>query len=141
LGRIKIIIQGNPLYTFAYQVSARDINYGGHMGNDAFVSLLQEARIQWLRTLGYSSEMQIEGLGWIQADLQILYLGECFMGDHLQVQLFHGEVSKKHIELQYKIYKFEKVVVEASTNLLFFDYVQKKIVNMPSEFDRILREI
>lgn len=30
-------------------VQASDINYGGHLGHDAAVSLLHEARRRWLR--------------------------------------------------------------------------------------------
>ena len=141
MGRLKIEIQGNPFFTFSYQVGVKDINYGGHMGNDAFVSLLQESRIQWLRSLGYVSETQIDGAGWIQADLQIVYMGECFMGEWVEVKLHLGYMSKKHIDLQYRIKKSSKIVAEASTNLLFFDYQAKKIVNIPPKFHATLLEL
>lgn len=43
-------------------VSIRDINYGGHLGNDAVLGLAHEARLRYLKSLGFS-ELDIGGLG------------------------------------------------------------------------------
>jgi hypothetical protein len=44
-----------------------DINYGGHLGNDAVLSLVHEARVRFLKQQGYT-ENNIEGAGIIMAD-------------------------------------------------------------------------
>jgi acyl-CoA thioesterase FadM len=49
-------------YTFSTELTIRitDLNYGGHVGNDSFLSLIQEARQQYLKKLGYG-ELDFEG--------------------------------------------------------------------------------
>ena len=54
MARIKIAVP--PQFTFSTQIPVRitDINYGGHLGNDALLALLHEARVQFLRRYGYT---------------------------------------------------------------------------------------
>jgi len=49
-------------FQFVTEIPLRitDINYGGHLGNDALLSLLHEARVQFLRQYGFT-EMNVDG--------------------------------------------------------------------------------
>jgi len=61
-------------FIMKYKVHISDINYGGHMGNDRSLSLFHEARIVFLKSLGYS-EMNIgNGIGIIMKDAHVDYL-------------------------------------------------------------------
>jgi Predicted thioesterase len=53
-------------------VQARDINYGNHLGHDAAVSLLHEARRRWLAAAGYD-EVGHGGAGLIMLELEVHY--------------------------------------------------------------------
>ena len=75
--RIKLNIPDNTLATLAIPVRITDINYGNHLGNDAFVSIIHEARMQWLHQHGYT-ELNIEGAGLILADLAVEFRNEGF---------------------------------------------------------------
>ncbi|MCH5718100.1 acyl-CoA thioesterase [Niabella hibiscisoli] len=61
MARIKVPLP--PHFTFSTSIAIRitDVNYGGHVGNDAILSIIHEARLQFLKALGYS-EMNIEEL-------------------------------------------------------------------------------
>ncbi|MEK6756777.1 MAG: thioesterase family protein, partial [Bacteroidota bacterium] len=69
-------------FHFSVEIPLRitDINYGGHLGNDALLSLLHEARVQFLRHHGFT-EMNIDRRSIIMADAVILYKSEGFYGD------------------------------------------------------------
>jgi len=54
MARIKIDIPEKVMATFPIPVRIADINYGNHVGNDAFVSIIHEARMQWIRQYGYT---------------------------------------------------------------------------------------
>ena len=54
------------------EIRVTDLNYGGHVGNDTILSLLQEARQQFLQSKGYA-ELEVESYGLIMADAMIEY--------------------------------------------------------------------
>ena len=62
MARIKINIPPGFITTLSIPVRITDLNYGNHLGNDSLVSILHEARVQWLKLNGYT-ELDIEGTG------------------------------------------------------------------------------
>lgn len=61
-------------------VRIRDINCANHLGNDALLSLIHEARVQFLMHYGLK-ESDIGGAGIIMTDRVIVYLPQAFCGD------------------------------------------------------------
>src|SRR5436190_22276758 len=98
MARIKIDLPGNFTFTTSIQVRITDINYGGHVGNDAVLSLIHEARMQYLKQLGYS-ELEFGGVGLIMADAAIEFRNELFYGDTVIVSVACAELSKVSFEI------------------------------------------
>ena len=144
MARIKIDLPAKLLKKLTLSVRITDINYGNHLGNDALVGLLHEARVYWLRDLGYS-EFNIEGKSIIMSDLAVQYKNEAFYGQSLDISLFSGEISSAGFELFYEISVTEKnetkTIARAKTGLVFFDYSNKKITSMPEVFREILSTV
>lgn len=92
----KVKLKKQEKYEFEYNtiLQVTDINYGGHLGNDALVGITHEARVNFLRTLGFSELDLGDGkTGIIMADLAVNYLGEGFMFDQLIVNSHIDEIS------------------------------------------------
>jgi acyl-CoA thioesterase FadM len=144
MARIKIDLPINSLTKLTLTVRITDINYGNHLGNDALVGLLHEARVQWLHSLGYS-ELNIEGKSIIMSDLAVQYINEAFYGQSLEIELFSGEMSSAGFELFYEICVTQKnetkTIARAKTGLVFFDYTERKITAMPKSFEKILTPV
>ena len=102
MARIKINIPEKIIATVIIPVRITDINYGNHVGNDALVGIIHEARVQWLSQLGYT-ELNIEGTGLIMSDLAVEYKNESFYGDQLKVTISIGELTAVSFELFYSI--------------------------------------
>jgi 4-hydroxybenzoyl-CoA thioesterase len=49
------------------EIRITDINYGGHLGNDRLLSLVHEARVQWLASHDWT-ELDVDGIGLIMTD-------------------------------------------------------------------------
>jgi YbgC/YbaW family acyl-CoA thioester hydrolase len=134
MARVKL--QLPPNFSFSTQIPVRitDINYGGHVGNDSILSLLHEARMQFLQHAGYT-EMNVAGVGLIMADAAIEFKGEAFYGNVLKAYVTADEFSRIGFELYYKLVKSsdETVVVVAKTGMICFDYQKKKVVSLPQE--------
>ena len=69
-------------YNFSTTITIRisDINYGNHVGNDAVLSLIHEARVQFLAAHGFM-ELNCGGVGLIMSDAGIEFKKEIFYGD------------------------------------------------------------
>lgn len=139
--RIKIHLPGQFLEgTFNIPVRISDINYGNHTGNDSIVSIIHEARMQWLKQYNYT-ELNIEGAGLIMADLAIEFKNESFYGDVIQVKIAASAITKVSFELYYLLTvqrNREILVAKAKTGMVCYDYVLKKITAIPEKLLNIL---
>ena len=139
MARIKIELP--PTFSFSCQIPVRitDINYGGHAGNDAVLSIIHEARMQFLESMGYT-EMEFAGAGMIMSDVAIEFKNELFYGDIVIASVVTGEISRIGFDLVYKLETLRTendnkkiLVVAAKTGMVCYDYKKKKIVSIPAE--------
>ena len=73
--RIKIKLPEKFYFSTTIKIRITDLNYSGHVGNDVFLSLIHEARQQFLNYYGYS-EMLFEGVELIMVDAAIEFKKE-----------------------------------------------------------------
>jgi YbgC/YbaW family acyl-CoA thioester hydrolase len=136
MSRIKIDLPASFSFITSIPIRITDINYGGHLGNDSFLGLIHEARIQFLQSKGYS-EMNMGGVGMIMADAAIEFRNELFYGDIVQLSVTIASVSKVSFDIYYKLEKEsggkKMVVALAKTAMVCYDYTRKKIVAVPEE--------
>ena len=133
--RVKIELPGTLHFTCLIPVRITDINYGGHVGNDAVLGLIHEARMQFFTNMGYT-ELNFGGTGMIMADVGIEFKNELFYGDTIIASVGVGEISKIGFDLYYKLEKekgpLQKTVAIAKTGMICYDYDKKKIVPVPA---------
>jgi acyl-CoA thioester hydrolase len=125
------------IFEFSTDIPLRitDINYGGHLGNDTLLSILQEARLRFLQQYAYS-EKDVEGRGIIMLDAVVLYKAEAFYGDILSVEVAVADVGIHGCDLLYRVTNkaSSKEVSRAKTSIAFFDYDRRKVVEVPEGF-------
>jgi acyl-CoA thioester hydrolase len=136
MSRIKIPVPDKFAFSCAIPIRITDLNYGEHVGNDTILSIIHEARVQYLKSMGYS-EMKFAGVGMIMADAAIEFRNEIFYGDVVVVSVSAGEITKVGFELTYKMEtkRDDKMVsvAAAKTGMVCYDYEKKKIVAIPEE--------
>lgn len=118
-------------------VRATDLNYGNHVGNDSILTLMQEARIQFYRSLGYRNELSFEGtIGHIVADAAVVYKSEAFLGDVLVIEVALTDFNKYGFDMFYRLRNKEtaKDVAIGKTGIVFFDYEKRKVASIPAGF-------
>jgi len=54
MDRIKLNLPTNFYFSAALTIRIADLNYGGHIGNNSFLSLIHEERQQFLLHHGYT---------------------------------------------------------------------------------------
>ena len=132
----KIQIDVPEHFYFTTQVTIRitDINYGNHVGNDSFMGLLHEARLQFLQHKGYT-ELQVAGHGLIMADAAIKFMTELFYGDTVEIAVAATGFGAMGFDLVYRLHTGRngesKPAALAKTGMVLFDYNRRKPVAIP----------
>jgi acyl-CoA thioester hydrolase len=141
MARIKIDLPDKFPFSVSIPIRITDINYGGHVGNDTVLSLIHEARVQFLQHQGYK-ELEIEGIGLIMSDAVIEFKLEIFYGDILKVSVCPADFSRAGFDLYYKLEKETEektiLVAAAKTGMICYNYDLKKIVRVPEKLQATL---
>jgi len=134
--RIKLKLPANFQFSTIINIRVTDLNYGGHVGNDSFLSLIHEARQQFLNYFGYS-ELEFENVSLIMADASIEFKKELNYGDEIKISVAASGFDKYGFELFYKIEIINDkdfiLAGKAKTGMLCYDYQTKKIMAVPEE--------
>lgn len=116
-------------------VRITDINYGGHLGNDALLRLIHEARFQFLQSLGYT-EADVDGCGTIMLDAELIFSSEAFAGEVLTVSVGAAHPRRTGCDVFFLLTESAsgREVGRARTGMAFFDYESRKPQRMPMSF-------
>ena len=131
----RIRLKPLDLYPFSTKITVRvtDLNYGGHLGNDSLLSIIHEARVAFLASHGFS-EIDCGGVSLTIGDAAIIYQGEAYAGDELNIEVAASEPSKSGFRLFYRLTRSNdgQKIALAETGMVCFDYEAKKIVHLPN---------
>ncbi|HTE09574.1 MAG TPA: thioesterase family protein [Chitinophagaceae bacterium] len=134
MARVKIELPASFQFTTMIAVRITDLNYGGHVGNDTVLSIIHEARMQFLQYYGHT-EMNFGGTGMIMSDVGIEFKNELFYGDNVKVSVAITGISKVSFELYYKLEKEINnrlvLVATARTGMVCYNYETKKMAHFP----------
>ncbi len=139
----RVKLEEQPEYEFHYEIvlQVRDINYGGHLGNDALIGLLHEARLNLLHGLGCSEMNLGDGqTGIILGDLAVNYKAEGFMFDRLSLNSHIGEMGRNSFRIFHRITRNDTLIALAETGIVTFNYQDRKIVPVPEDFIQRLQQ-
>ena len=136
MARVKIELPVSFQFTTRITIRITDLNYGGHVGNDTVLSIIHEARMQFLQHYGYT-EMNFGGPGMIMSDVGIEFKNELFYGDKVKISVAIAEISKVSFALYYKLEKEKNDLLQlaatARTGMVCYNYETKKMAPFPGE--------
>ncbi|MGI4832202.1 MAG: thioesterase family protein [Janthinobacterium lividum] len=132
--RVKVSLPAAFGFAATLPVRITDLNYGAHLGNDALLGLLHEARVQFLAHIGQVEFDPATRLGLIMVDVAIEYKAEAFHGDVLAIAVAATDSGKYGFDLAYHVKnQHGKEVARAKTGMLCFDYNTRKLRTLPAE--------
>ncbi len=140
MARIKIKLPKKFLFKAEIPVRVTDLNYGEHVGNDTILSIVHEARMQFLQHYGFDEGKLVhEGTGLIMADAALQYKAEIMYGTILEVFVTPDEYTSMGFELYYLIKDKIKGIEYArvKTGMVCFNYEKRKLLPLPDEIKDI----
>ena len=137
MARVHIDLPASFLFQTELPIRVSDINYGGHVGNDTFLTLMQEARVSFYRSIGFKDEISFDGsIGQIIADAAVQYKAEVFLGDVLECNIGVMDLGKYGFDMVYLLRHKEtgKEVARGKTGIVCYDYKSRKVCPIPPVF-------
>ena len=135
MSRVKLELPGTFNYATDVRLRVSDINYGGHMDNNAVLSLVHEARVRFLNHHGFT-ELDVDGASIIMVDAVIQYKSEAFYSQTLTLQVAVDGLTRIGCDVYYRITDRDTgmEVARAKAGIAFLDYATRKPKRMPAGF-------
>lgn len=133
--RVKIQLPENFVFATDIPIRIGDMNRGMHLGHETYLVIAEEARSQFLKSLGYTA-IDIKGARLIMVDAAIIYNNQVHYGQTLRVEIAVSEISTRGFEMVYRI-SDNKTGIESArmkTGFLTFDYKRQKTTTVPLDF-------
>lgn len=130
MARVKIDLPENFSFKTSLNIRITDLNYGGHVGNDTVLSLMHEARVTFLSSLGYE-ELKFEGVSLIMSDAAIEFKSELFYNDSVTIEIAVGGITRVGFDLYYRLKNGNSIVALGKTGMVCFNYSLRKVVGLP----------
>lgn len=124
-------------------IQISDINYGGHLGNDRYLSLFQEGRLRYLNQFGYTELSIGDETGLIMSKAHIEFKAEVFWGDRMKIYVRVSKIKAIKFVIEYLFVNSKeenKIVAEGYTEMVGFDYQNRKVTRLPSMFIKDIQE-
>ncbi len=135
MARIKLELPEDFDFETEFTLRITDINYGQHLGNDAVLGLMHEARLRLLARHGFS-ELDTAGSSIIMTDAVILYKAQAVYGEVLTAEVAVQDMGRTGCDFVFRFKKKEngKEVARGKTGIVFFDYAKNRMVKIPEAF-------
>jgi acyl-CoA thioester hydrolase len=109
-------------------VRFRDLDSMGHMNNAVYATFLEQARLAFLSQHGAHVQ------NMILARLEIDFRSPVELGETIEIAVTPTRIGTKSFDLEYVLRAAERVVAEAKTVLVAYDYAEARSVEIPDEW-------
>jgi acyl-CoA thioester hydrolase len=113
-------------------VRFRDLDALGHMNNAVYATYLEQARIEFLRRFGATQQ------DMILARLEIDFRAPVGFGADVEIEVRPARIGRKSFALDYTKRVAERVVAEAKSVLVAYDYGSEQSVELPAQWREAL---
>ncbi|MDX1960203.1 MAG: thioesterase family protein [Leptospiraceae bacterium] len=121
-------------FSTTIQIRKIDLSMDLHVSFATILDIVFEAHLQFFEFLGYQVT-NIHGRSIIFANLEIQYQGELFYRDGAKVEVGISNMQAKSMDLFFKLSKGQNIPVSiVKIRVLFFDYDNRKVVEIPDQF-------
>ena len=109
-------------------VRFRDLDSLAHMNNAVYATFVEQARIAFLSPRGADVE------NMILARLEIDFRSPVELGETVEIAVKPTRVGTKSFDLAYVLRAGDRVVAEAKTVLVAYDYERAESVELPADW-------
>jgi len=114
-------------------VRFRDLDSVGHVNNAVYLTYLEQARIAFLSRAGGE-----DPLGMVVARIEIDFRSPARFGETIDVSVTPGRVGNTSFTLHHELRAGDRLIAEASTVLVAYDYSKEEPRAVPEAWRKLL---
>ncbi len=135
MARIRIDLPEEFVFSTEIPILINHINRGNHLSYDSILPMMEETRIRFMQSLGYTQE-NIKGTSFIVTDAAVVYKRQGRHGQTLKFEIAPTSFTGKGCDFVFRISDRDTgdEIARSKMGILFFDYRQQKVVPVPDEF-------
>lgn len=139
MARIRIELPERFTFSTDIPLLVSHINYGNHLDNAQLLGIVSEARVRFLKSMGYS-ELDIEGLGIIVADAALQYRSEAFHGETMRVEMAPADFNRYGFDLVFCMTEKAsgREVARGKIGIVFIGKASRKVAPIPDSIRQLL---
>ena len=121
--------------TFVHREVVRfaDCDPMGHLNNAVYSTFLEQARLAYFGEVSGGGQADI-----ILARTELDFRSPVMVGEAVDVTVHPGRIGTKSFELTYELRAGERLVAEATTVLVGYDYDRSRSIEIPERWKRRL---
>jgi acyl-CoA thioester hydrolase len=126
-------------FVWSQPVVLRDLDTFGHVNNAVYLTYVENGRVDYFRqVLGVTRPLDLNN---IIASVTLNFRSQASYGDTLEVGVRTDRIGSKSLTIQHEIRTDDgRIVADASTIQVAFDYERGETIPVPDEWRRILAE-
>ena len=142
MSRVSIALPETFQFTTELPVLISQVNSGNHLGNDALISLMNEARVRFTRQQGFLENDVARGLTMVNADLAVLYQSEAHYGEVLVVSIDAVNFHRCGYDFVYRLTDKDsgRAIAQGKTAHILIDAEARKPISEPPGYFDPLRK-
>ena len=111
------------------RVRFRDLDALGHVNNAVFLTYIESARIAYLLNLGVATSLK--DLAIIVARIEIDFRSPVGLGEEVEIGVRASRFGTKSFDLEHELHAGGRLVAEAKTVCVVYDYGNGETVPIP----------
>jgi acyl-CoA thioester hydrolase len=125
-------------FTHRETVRFRDLDPMGHVNNSVYLTWIETARIEFLRRLGAFEQPDTGGMAMILARVELDFRSAVGFGEEIEIGVRTSRLGTKSFDLECELRAGQRVVADAKTVLVAYDYNRNESKEIPDEWRRRL---
>ena len=129
-------------FDFVHRETSRfgDLDPMGHVNNAIYLTWIESARIEFLRARDVFDEPDPDGMAMILARVELDFRSPVRFGEEIEIGVRPARLGAKSFTLEYELRSDGRLVAEARTVLVAFDYDRRESVSVPAAWREALDE-
>jgi acyl-CoA thioester hydrolase len=120
------------MFVHRERVRFRDLDAMGHVNNAVFLTYIESARFAFLRRLG--AVETLEDMSIIVGRIEIDFRAPVGFGEEVEVAVHASRFGTKSFDLDYELRAGGRIVAEAKSVLVAYDYGKGEAIELPDEW-------
>ena len=112
------------------RVRFRDVDAMGHVNNAVFLTYIEEARFAFLAHTGAAETLEETTMVVARAELD--FRSPARMGEEVEIGVRTSRLGTKSFDLEYELHANGRVLAEARTVQVAYDYERREPMELPS---------